>query len=94
MVGWNGTSNISRAEVVRRVHLLMYGHNSVSSMDGLRAKLLRKIVVQDKKLASKSKIDPGSPFYLPFCFEATPPAVEPLRSLIYYALRYQTQLLT
>ena len=35
----------------------MYGQNRESSMDGLCAKLLRKIVVEDKKLTSKSKID-------------------------------------
>ena len=36
---------------------LMYGQNHESSMDGLRAKLMRKIVGEDEKLTSKSKID-------------------------------------
>ena len=36
---------------------LMYGQNRESSMDGLRAKLLRKIVVEDEKLTSKSKMN-------------------------------------
>ena len=36
---------------------LIYGQNRESSMEGLRAKLLRKIVVEDEKLTSKSKID-------------------------------------
>ena len=36
---------------------LKYGQNRESSMDGLRAKLLRKIVVEDDKLTSKSKFD-------------------------------------
>ena len=36
---------------------LMYGQNRESSMNGLRAKLLRKVVGEDEKLTSKSKID-------------------------------------
>ena len=36
---------------------MMYGQNRESSMDALRAKHLRKIVVEDEKLTSKSKID-------------------------------------
>ena len=36
---------------------LIDGQNRESSMDGLRAKQLRKIVVQNEKLTSKSKID-------------------------------------
>ena len=47
----------SRAEAVGRVTCLIYGQNRESSMEGLRAKLLRKIVVEDEKLTSKSKID-------------------------------------
>ena len=46
---------VSRAEAVGRVYL--YGQTRESSMDGLRAKLLRKIVVEDEKLASQFKID-------------------------------------
>ena len=36
---------------------LMYGQNRESSMDGFRVKHLRKIMVEDEKLTSKSKID-------------------------------------
>ena len=35
----------------------MYGHNRESSMYAIRVKLLRKIVVEDEKLASKSKFN-------------------------------------
>ena len=35
----------------------MYGQNRKSSMDGLCTKFLRKIVGEDKKLTSKSKVD-------------------------------------
>ena len=35
---------------------LVYGQNCESSVDGLRAKPLRKIVVEDEKLISKSKV--------------------------------------
>ena len=60
---------------------LMYGQNRESSMNGLRAKLLRKIVGEDEKLTSKSEVVLAR---LPtcICFEATPPADEPPRSLI------------
>jgi len=47
---------VSRAEAVGRVHLLDVRIRE-SSMDSLRAKLLRKIMVEDEKLTSKSKID-------------------------------------
>ena len=36
---------------------LMYGQNRESSMDGLRAKLLRKFVGEDEKLTSIPKVD-------------------------------------
>ena len=36
---------------------LVYGQNRESSMDGLRAKPLRKIVGEDEKLTSKPKVD-------------------------------------
>ena len=35
----------------------MYGQNRESSMDGLRAKPLRKIVGEDEKLTSKPKVE-------------------------------------
>ena len=52
---------------------LMYGQNRESSMDDLRAKLLRKIVVEDEKFASKSKIDL---FRLPSCHSALKPHLQ------------------
>ena len=36
---------------------LVYGQNRESSMDGLRAKPLRKIVGEDEKVTSKHKVD-------------------------------------
>ena len=54
---------------------LMYGQNREISMDGLRAKLLRKIVVEDEKLASKSKIDQVR---LPPCHSALKPHLQQL----------------
>ena len=36
---------------------LMYGQKRESSMDGLRAKLLCKIMGEDEKLTSKTKVD-------------------------------------
>ena len=48
---------------------LMYGQNRESSMDGLRAKLLLKIVGEDEKLTSKSKIE----------FVRLPPCHSPLK---------------
>ncbi|KAK2168989.1 hypothetical protein NP493_1209g00022 [Ridgeia piscesae] len=53
----------------------MYGQNRESSMDGLRAKLLRKIVVEDEKLTSKSKIDLVR---LPPCHSALKPHLQRL----------------
>ena len=53
---------------------LMYGQNRESSMDSLRAKLLRKIVVEDEKLASKSKVDLAC---LPPCHSVLKPHLHP-----------------
>ena len=60
---------------------LMYGQNRESSMDGLRATLLCKIVVEDEKLISKSKTELVR---LPPCHSVLSqlPAVKPPRSLI------------
>ena len=54
---------------------LMYGQNRESSMDGLRVKFLRKIVGDDKKLTSKSKIDLAR---LPPCHSALKPHLQRL----------------
>ena len=54
---------------------LMYGQNRESSMDGFRAKLLRKIVVEDEKLTSKSKTDLVR---LPPCHSALKPHLQRL----------------
>ena len=54
---------------------LMYGQNRESSMDGLRAKLLRKIVGEEEKLTSKSKIDLVR---LPPCHSALKPHIQRL----------------
>ncbi|KAK2187737.1 hypothetical protein NP493_156g06018 [Ridgeia piscesae] len=53
----------------------MYGQNRESSMDGLRVKFLRKIVGDDKKLTSKSKIDLAR---LPPCHSALKPHLQRL----------------
>ncbi|KAK2174513.1 hypothetical protein NP493_798g02020 [Ridgeia piscesae] len=55
---------VSRAESVGRVHL---PDVRTEPMDGLRAKLLRKIVREDEKLTSKSKVDLAP---LPRCHSA------------------------
>ena len=52
---------------------LMYGRNRESSMDVLRAILLRKIVVEVEKLHSKSKIDLVR---LPPCYSALKPHLQ------------------
>ena len=54
---------------------LMYGQNRESSKDGLRAKLLRNIVVEDEKLTFKSKIDLVR---LPPCHRALKPQLQRL----------------
>ena len=53
----------------------MYGQNRESSMDGLRAKLLRNIVGEDEKLTSKSKINLAR---LPPCQSAWKPHLQRL----------------
>ena len=50
----------------------MYGQNRKSSMDGLRGKLLRKIV-ESEKLTSKSKVDLAR---LPPCHSALKPHLQ------------------
>uniref|UniRef100_UPI00358DFFF2 uncharacterized protein isoform X2 n=1 Tax=Myxine glutinosa TaxID=7769 RepID=UPI00358DFFF2 len=49
-----------KPEVLRQLEqftCLMYGQSRESSVDVVRAKLLRKMVGEDKKLTSKSKVD-------------------------------------
>ena len=56
--------NLNKSHVLKQLDefiCLMYGQNRESSMDGLRAKLLRKIVGEDEKLTSKCKIDEMKP---------------------------------
>ncbi|KAK2184915.1 hypothetical protein NP493_249g10000 [Ridgeia piscesae] len=53
----------------------MYGQNRESSMDGLRVKRLRKIVAEDEKLTSKSKIDLVR---FPLCHSALKPHLQRL----------------
>ncbi|KAK2189621.1 hypothetical protein NP493_101g08000 [Ridgeia piscesae] len=53
----------------------MYEQNREYSVDGFRAKLLRKIVVEDEKLTSKSKIDLVR---LPPCHSALKPHLQRL----------------
>ena len=55
---------------------LMYEQNRESSMDALRAKFLSKIVVEDEKLTSKSKIDLAR---LPPCHSALKPHLHRLK---------------
>jgi len=52
---WNLKSHVLKQ--LEEFTCLMYGLNRESSMDGLRAKPLRKIVGEDEKLTSKSKVD-------------------------------------
>ena len=52
---------------------LVYGQNRESSMDGLRAKPLRKIVREDEKLTSKLKVDLAR---LPPCHPALKPHIQ------------------
>ena len=52
---------------------LLYGQNRESSMDGLRAKLLRKIMGEDEKLTSKPKVDLAR---LPPCHSALKPHLQ------------------
>ncbi|KAK2181867.1 hypothetical protein NP493_378g02042 [Ridgeia piscesae] len=54
----------------------MYEQNRESSMDALRAKFLSKIVVEDEKLTSKSKIDLAR---LPPCHSALKPHLHRLK---------------
>jgi len=52
---------------------LLYGQNHKSSMDGLRAKPLRKIVGEDEKFTSKLKVDLAR---LPPCHPALKPHIQ------------------
>ena len=52
---------------------LIYGQNRESSMDGMRAKHLRKIVGEDEKLTYKSKIDLAR---LPSCHSILKPHLQ------------------
>ena len=52
---------------------LMYGQSRESSVDVVRAKLLRKMVGEDKKLTSKSKVDLAR---LPPCHSALKPHIQ------------------
>ncbi|KAK2169923.1 hypothetical protein NP493_1171g00046 [Ridgeia piscesae] len=52
---WNLKSHVLKQ--LEEFTCLRYGQDRESSMDGLRVKVLRKIVGEDEKLTSKSKID-------------------------------------
>ena len=52
---------------------LVYGQNRESTMDGLRTKPLHKIVGEDEKLTSKSKVDLAR---LPSCHAALKPHLQ------------------
>ena len=52
---------------------LVYGQNRESSMDGLRAKPLRKYVGEDEKHTSKPKVDLAR---LPHCHSALKPHLQ------------------
>jgi len=52
---WNVKPEVLRQ--LEQITCLMYGQSSESSVDVVRAKLLRKMVGEDKKLTSKSKVD-------------------------------------
>uniref|UniRef100_UPI00358FCD05 uncharacterized protein n=1 Tax=Myxine glutinosa TaxID=7769 RepID=UPI00358FCD05 len=65
-----------KPEVLRQLEqftCLMYGQSRESSVDVVRAKLLRKMVGEDKKLTSKSKVDLAR---LPPCHSALKPHVQ------------------
>ena len=74
---WNLKSHVLKQ--LDEFTCLVYGQNRESSMDGLRTKQLRKIVGEDEKVTYKAKVDLA---LLPPCFEDTPPAGEPPRSVI------------
>ena len=65
---WNLKSHVLKQ--LEEFTCLMYGQNRESSMDGLLAKLLRKIVGEDEKLTSKSKVNLAR---LPPCHSALKP---------------------
>ena len=52
---WNLKSHVLKQ--LAEFTCLVYGQNRESSMDGLRAKPVRKIVDEDENLTSKSKVD-------------------------------------
>ena len=68
---WNLKSNV--LEQLDEFINLVYGQNRESSMDGLRAKPLRKIVGEDEKLTSKPKVDLAR---LPHCHPALKPHLQ------------------
>ena len=51
----------------------MYGQCGESSVDAIRFKMLRKMVGEDERLTSKSKIDLGR---LPLCYSALKPHIQ------------------
>ncbi|KAK2183014.1 hypothetical protein NP493_328g05006 [Ridgeia piscesae] len=66
--GWNLKFHV--LEQLEEFTCLVYGQNRESSVDGLRAKLLRKMVGEDEKLTSKSKVNLAG---LPPCHCAVKP---------------------
>ena len=58
----------------------MYGHNHESSVNAVRAKLLRKMVGENETLISKSKVDLAR--FPPCHTEAARPACEPPGRLV------------
>ena len=58
---------------MEKFNCLVYGQNRESSMDGLRANPLRRIVGEDEKLTSKLKVDLAS---LPPCHPALNPHLQ------------------
>ena len=73
---WNVSSEVLKQ--LEQFTCLMYKQSRESSADVARTKLLRKMVGEDKKLTSKSKVDLAClpPF---FCSEATHSTCEPSR---------------
>ena len=65
---WNLKSHVLKE--LEEFTCLVYGQNRESSMDGLRTRPLRKIVGEEEKLTSKSKVDLAR---LPPCHSALKP---------------------
>ena len=68
---WNLKSRV--LEQLGEFTCLVYGQNRESSLDGLRTKLLRRIVGEDEKLTSKPKVDLAR---LPPCHSALKPHLQ------------------